>query len=213
MSVLRGVLDQYSLPYPMMAYNCTVNISKKVWHLPSYKLNVVSDHLGISLNHHQALDDAHASAQILLKASEDLNAHDEKDLIDKTGTTNGMMYGTGYEPARINKKKPAQKPSAQSYVAASTDFDKTHPFYRASFVFTGKMDNMKRDDAIQRVVNVGGEWNSSLDRSTDYVVVGQQAYEDYLNGEKSSKLERVETLLSQGFPIEIISEEDFLKKL
>ncbi|QHE51216.1 exonuclease domain-containing protein [Pontibacillus sp. HMF3514] len=213
MSVLRAVLDQYNLPYPMLAYNCTVNISKKIWHLPQYKLNHVSDYLGISLNHHQALDDARASAQILLKAGEQLEAIDEKDLIDKTGTTNGMMYGTGYEPARINKKKPAKKPEAKTFVSATTEFNTSHPFYRSSFVFTGKMDEMQRDDAIQQIVDLGGEWHSSVERSTDFVVVGNKSYEKYRNGEKSSKLERVETLLSQGFPIEIISEAEFLKRL
>lgn len=121
MSVLRAVLDQYNLPYPMIAYNCTVNISKKTWHLPKYNLNIVSDHLGIPLNHHQALDDARASAQILVKAAEALHATNEKDLIEKTGTTNGMMFDSGYEPARINKKKPAKRPEVQTFSAATTD--------------------------------------------------------------------------------------------
>ncbi|WP_347551076.1 3'-5' exonuclease [Pseudalkalibacillus hwajinpoensis] len=108
MSVLRAVLDQYNLPYPMLAYNCTVNISKKTWTLPRYKLNVVSDYLGIQLDHHHALDDARASAQILLKAAEELNADNVKDLIDRTGTMNGMMFDTGYEPAKLNKRRKAK---------------------------------------------------------------------------------------------------------
>ncbi len=105
MSVLRAVLDQYNLPYPMLAYNCTVNISKKTWSLPRYKLNVVSDYLGIELDHHHALDDARASALILLKAAEELRAVDVKDLVTKTGTTNGMLFDTGYEPAKLNKRR------------------------------------------------------------------------------------------------------------
>ncbi|MGA9290154.1 MAG: 3'-5' exonuclease [Anaerobacillus sp.] len=105
MSVLRAVLDQYNLPYPMLAYNCTVNISKKTWTLPRYKLNVVSDYLGIELDHHHALDDARASALILLKAAEELRAVDVKDLVTKTGTTNGMLFDTGYEPAKLNKRR------------------------------------------------------------------------------------------------------------
>ncbi|MGB7999170.1 MAG: 3'-5' exonuclease [Anaerobacillus sp.] len=105
MSVLRAVLDQYNLPYPMLAYNCTVNISKKTWSLPRYKLNVVSDYLGIELDHHHALDDARASALILLKAAEELRAVDVKDLVTKTRTTNGMLFDTGYEPAKLNKRR------------------------------------------------------------------------------------------------------------
>jgi DNA polymerase III subunit epsilon len=104
MSVLRAVLDQYGLPYPMLAYNCTVNLSKKTWALPKYKLNVVSDYLGIQLDHHHALDDARASAQIFLKVAETLDTADINELIERTGTANGIIFDSGYEPAKLNKK-------------------------------------------------------------------------------------------------------------
>ncbi|WP_240904141.1 exonuclease domain-containing protein [Bacillus sp. N1-1] len=104
MSVLRAVLDQYDLPYPMLAYNCTVNLSKKTWALPKYKLNVVSDYLGIQLDHHHALDDARASAQIFLKVAETLDTADINELIERTGTANGIIFDSGYEPAKLNKK-------------------------------------------------------------------------------------------------------------
>ncbi|WP_283152453.1 3'-5' exonuclease [Guptibacillus hwajinpoensis] len=109
MSVLRAVLDQYNLPYPMLAYNCTVNLSKKTWTLPRYKLNVVSDYLGIDLDHHHALDDARASALIFLKAAETLNASDVNELVERTGTANGVLFDNGYEPAKLNKKRVTKK--------------------------------------------------------------------------------------------------------
>lgn len=112
MSVLRAVLDQYSLPYPMLAYNCTVNLSKKTWTLPRYKLNVVSDYLGIDLDHHHALDDARASALIFLKAAETLNASDVTELVERTGTANGVLFDNGYEPAKLNKKRAKKKTPA-----------------------------------------------------------------------------------------------------
>ncbi|KHE72701.1 3'-5' exonuclease, partial [Halobacillus sp. BBL2006] len=83
MGVLRAVLDQYNLPYPMLAYNCTVNISKKTWQLPKYNLKAVSDYLGIQLNHHHALDDARAAGEILVRAGEHLDASNIKELVDK----------------------------------------------------------------------------------------------------------------------------------
>ncbi|MCA0172510.1 3'-5' exonuclease [Bacillus sp. RAR_GA_16] len=110
MSVLRAVLDQYNLPYPMLAYNCTVNLSKKTWTLPRYKLNVVSDYLGIQLDHHHALDDARASAQIFLKVAEAFNTNEVKEVIEKTGTANGVLFDNGYEPAKLNKKNTTKTP-------------------------------------------------------------------------------------------------------
>ena len=113
MSVLRAVLDQYNLPYPMLAYNCTVNLSKKTWTLPKYKLNVVSDYLGIQLDHHHALDDARASAQIFLKIAEALNTHDVKEVIEKTGTANGVLFDSGYESAKLHKKNTKKTPASK----------------------------------------------------------------------------------------------------
>ncbi|MFD1019160.1 exonuclease domain-containing protein [Thalassobacillus hwangdonensis] len=213
MGVLRAVLDQYGMSYPMLAYNCTVNISKKTWHLPSYNLKTVANHIGFRFSHHHALEDAKASAEILMNAKHALAASDEKDLIEKTGTTNGMMFDSGYEPARLNKRKPARKPHASVYVAASKDFDRSHPFYGTSVVFSGKLEKMKREDAIQRVVDVGANWTPTIESTTNYVVVGTKAYEAYQKGEKSSKLERAEILMSQGYPIEIIDETAFWQKL
>lgn len=213
MGVLRAVLDEYSLSYPMLAYNCTVNISKKTWALPKYNLNVVSDHLGFSFTHHHALEDAKASAHILMCAKEELGAADTKELIDKTGTTNGMMYERGYEPARINKRKRAKKHIAKAFVAATNEFDLSHPFYKSTFVFTGKLKRMKREEAIQKVVNLGGEWQPAVESTTNYIVVADDTYKQYKAGEKTSKLERAETLLSQGHPIEIITESKFLQQL
>ncbi|WP_273849923.1 3'-5' exonuclease [Guptibacillus spartinae] len=113
MSVLRAVLDQYNLPYPMLAYNCTVNLSKKTWTLPKYKLNVVSDYLGIQLDHHHALDDARASAQIFLKIAEALNTNDVKEVIEKTGTANGVLFDSGYESAKLHKKNTKKTPASK----------------------------------------------------------------------------------------------------
>ncbi|WP_197061461.1 BRCT domain-containing protein, partial [Halobacillus sp. BBL2006] len=136
-----------------------------------------------------------------------------KELVDKSGTINGMMYDNGYEPARLNKKKRAKKPEAKAFVAATSEFDRSHPYYGVSFAFTGKLNTMKREEAIQKVVDHGGDWHADITSSTNYVVVGRKAYEDYLNGKKSSKLEKLEMLLSQGHSIEIITETDFIEHL
>ena len=50
----------------------SVRVAKRVWpQLASHRLNVVSKHLGIRLNHHDALSDARAAGLIVLRAVEE----------------------------------------------------------------------------------------------------------------------------------------------
>ncbi|MDF3024853.1 MAG: polymerase epsilon subunit-like 3-5 exonuclease, partial [Alphaproteobacteria bacterium] len=50
---------------------CTVNVARSKWpELANHKLNTVSKHLNIELNHHDAASDAHACANIYLRACE-----------------------------------------------------------------------------------------------------------------------------------------------
>ena len=48
----------------------TIKAAKSFIKLPSYKLNKVCAHLGIELDHHEALSDAMGCAKIMIKALE-----------------------------------------------------------------------------------------------------------------------------------------------
>lgn len=66
--VLKGCLDYYGIEQPHYLSLCTVRTSKKLFpEFENHKLNTVSEKLGITLdNHHNALDDSLACANILL---------------------------------------------------------------------------------------------------------------------------------------------------
>lgn len=67
MNVLRALFTTYGLEGEPKKYACTVSASKKTYpELPNHKLSTVAAHLGIPLRHHQALDDARASALIMI---------------------------------------------------------------------------------------------------------------------------------------------------
>jgi DNA ligase (NAD+) len=68
-----------------------------------------------------------------------------------------------------------------------------------SFVFTGTLSSMSRQEAKKRVIEQGGEVSESVSRKTDYVVVGENP---------GSKLKKA---LDLG--VKIIKEEDFLKMI
>ncbi|WP_310831909.1 3'-5' exonuclease [Paenibacillus pedocola] len=110
MSVLRYCLDASGNRYPDFQYLCTYLLGKKMLQeLPSHKLNVVSQHFGISLKHHDALDDARAAALILLKLMEQDQKFEPLLLADNQGYTAGKMFTGGYTPFKSPPKKAPRK--------------------------------------------------------------------------------------------------------
>jgi DNA ligase (NAD+) len=68
-----------------------------------------------------------------------------------------------------------------------------------TFVFTGALKTMTRDEAKEKVRLLGGDVSSSVSRETDYVVAGESP---------GSKFEKAKKL-----GVKIISEEEFLKMI
>lgn len=67
LGILRALMTHYHLEVSSIMYGCTVQLSRKAFEgLPNYKLNTVAQTLGFPLNHHDALSDALACANILL---------------------------------------------------------------------------------------------------------------------------------------------------
>lgn len=58
--------EHYNMPYPSYEFGCTLRASRKVFpNLPNHQLHTVSAHIGYILdNHHHALADAEACAEI-----------------------------------------------------------------------------------------------------------------------------------------------------
>ncbi len=69
--VLRATLDHYNFEWPDLEYTCTVRISRKVWpDLVNHKLSTVGGYLGITFNHHNALDDSEVCAKVAIAAAQ-----------------------------------------------------------------------------------------------------------------------------------------------
>ncbi len=83
MGVFKACCEAYHLPVPSLNYICTVRLAKKVYpFLTSHRLNVVSEYLGIELDHHEAMSDANACAGIVLSAMVLAQEYDIERLID-----------------------------------------------------------------------------------------------------------------------------------
>ena len=73
-SCLRAVFQTYEMPYPNYAFHCTCRAARVAFHgmLPNFQLQTVAHICGYNLrNHHHALADAEACAQIALKILRD----------------------------------------------------------------------------------------------------------------------------------------------
>jgi len=67
-SVLRACCTREGLEVPTLPFLCTVQVSRQQWGIYPTKLPTVCDKLGIPLSHHDALSDAVACANIVIRA-------------------------------------------------------------------------------------------------------------------------------------------------
>jgi DNA polymerase-3 subunit epsilon len=66
--VLNACCEAAGLPMPAHRFIDTVRLARDTWKIFPTKLPIVCSHLGITLNHHEALSDAQACAQIVIAA-------------------------------------------------------------------------------------------------------------------------------------------------
>ena len=106
MSVIRHELDADGTPYPEIDYFCTLVISRLTWpQFPAHNLDRVAQHLGISFNHHDALEDARACALIAIEACKVQGVTSLHDLKDACGLRIGSLYHGGYHACGGPKKR------------------------------------------------------------------------------------------------------------
>lgn len=203
--VLTATLDLYGLPQPELDYACTVMLARRVWpDLHRYRLNVVARHLGVQFKHHDAADDAYASAQIVVAACREIGVGSIDQLLARLGVGHGSVKSGHHRIARAN-------PSG--LVPMVTDFDPDHPLYRRVIAFTGSLAEMTRKEAMQCVIDVGGICANRVTHDTDFLVLGAKGKPEPGRNGRTDKLKRAEWLISKGFPVEIIKESDFLELL
>ncbi|MBE9389667.1 3'-5' exonuclease [Vagococcus salmoninarum] len=82
-NVLKGCLEYYNLEQPHYLSLCTVKTSRKLFpNFENHRLNTVCDYLNITLdNHHNALEDSIACANILLYQAEQFGIEPLKELV------------------------------------------------------------------------------------------------------------------------------------
>jgi DNA polymerase-3 subunit epsilon len=105
---LRNNLTRYQIQPAVNPLLCTVQLSRKlILGLPSYSLKPLCQFLGINLeNHHNALDDAMACAEIMLRLAGEYNLDNLDTVYQKTGIVPGIISPHEYcNPSAAKKRK------------------------------------------------------------------------------------------------------------
>jgi len=87
MGVIRGSLAQINFPLEEpVRYTCSVSLARATWpDMPSVSLPIISERLGIELNHHEAESDARACGGIVVAAVEQLGVEHLDQALSKLG--------------------------------------------------------------------------------------------------------------------------------
>ena len=71
LGVLNACCSAAGVKAPALPFLCTVKLARRAWSIRPTKLPDVCRHLGLKLDHHDALSDAEACANIVLAAAEE----------------------------------------------------------------------------------------------------------------------------------------------
>lgn len=104
----------------------------------------------------------------------------------------------------------AEQASVADEMAASESAAKLDP-RGLTFLFTGKLASMTRDEAKARVSAIGGKSAGSVSKTLDVLVIGDDGSPLYGGGAKGDKQRKAEALVAAGAKIAIISESAFLQ--
>lgn len=108
MSVIRRSLDDAGSDYPDVDYYCTRVLAKLTWPgMPTYGLDHMAQHLGITFQHHNAEEDARACACVALEACSVHGVGSLCELEHPFVFAAGRLYPGGYKQCQGRSKAPS----------------------------------------------------------------------------------------------------------
>lgn len=214
-SVLRAEFMRYEIPLPPMSYVCSMKVARAAWpKVPSCSLPVLAEMLGIPLKHHDPESDAVASGLVLMRAFDVLGGSTfEECLAAGKLRTREIRPGMAWTPTDEQSERLNHSTKAKD-LSPNKDADPEHPLYGRAVAFTGELSSMTRLEAWNQVARVGGLPAQNVTKATDVLVIGGMDPKDLQpDSDLTGKERRAFALLSKGHPIELWSEEDFIRVL
>jgi DNA polymerase-3 subunit epsilon len=188
---ISRALTKYGLSEFNSIWLDSARVARRAWEefaWSGYGLANVCNKIGHSFKHHDALEDAKASAQVLLAAIE--------------------ATGLDVQSWLRRVKQPIDPTNTSSGSAITRDGDPEGELYGEVMVFTGALE-IPRREAAYLAARIGCSVAAGVTKKTSLLVVGDQDVSKLAGKEKSSKHIKAEQLIKKGQKIRIIKESDF----
>ncbi len=202
MSVLKACLDYYQIPEPDFWYFDSISISSAFCKGIGRNLEERCKHLGIYLEHHNAMSDAKGCASLVLHALNTKNRDDIGDYIKKNNILKEFCNVSLKKSYNFLHKAPATKASEINNSISEDEKIFDDDFTGKTFVFTGQLEELTRTEAYNIVVKGGGTVKDAVSKKVDYLVNAGDT--------ETTKLRKAKELQEQGHNIQIISEAEFM---
>lgn len=187
---VQRAAEKYELDYPVTTWLDSARIARRAWPdrfgRTGFGLDNVARELGIEFKHHDALEDARAATEIVLRACEE------------TGLDIDGWLRRVERP--IFKGERTNEPIPEANIEG--------PFFGENVVFTGEL-SIQRREAARMAANMGCAVQAGVTKKTSLLVVGVQDKNKLAGYSKSSKHRKAESLIDKGQSIQILSEQDF----
>ena len=184
-------MEKYQLDQLQVTWLDSMTIGKIAWpENGKWSLKALAARLGVSFQHHDALEDARAVFEIVAQASRETG----RDIADWAGVGSPTFKGERRRSAAVKRDTVKEDGPLVGHLA----------------VFTGAL-SMNRSEAADMAAEAGCRVSENVSRKTTLVVVGMRDRGFEALYGKSGKHRKAEKLIEQGFEIEILSEDDFLE--
>ncbi|KNB52357.1 exonuclease domain-containing protein [Streptomyces caatingaensis] len=211
MGVIRAACSADGLSWPELRFTCSQVIARRTWKLLSYGLPYCADAAGIVLDkHHDAGADATASAEVMLAAMGAAEADSLDMLLTAHQVRWGWMTQAGQWQGSHYKGRGAR--ARTPLPDADPDADPDGELYGAAVCITGTLASMTRDEAHRRLAEAGAQPEKNVTKRTTILVSASQTQlkpGDTLSG----KARKAQALLESGQEIEVLDEDEFLRRL
>lgn len=211
---LHGTLQRLGVDMAPIAYCNAKAICRKTIDSVSYSLDFLSfEKFKDSVDPYDPLAVTDRWCDLVLMGLEHSEEPDLISFLRNNLISQGLLSNDEFVHSLCKRDYSARRANAFKPESVEVNADTNNPFYGMNVVFTGKLENVKRDDARAMVVRVGGMAPERLTTETDYLVVGGQDLR--VVGEKglSGKMKTAAKYKDKGYPIEIIDEADFFQML
>lgn len=188
---ISKAFQKYSITPLNIYWLDSARVARRTWEefaWSGYGLANVCQKIGYEFNHHNALEDAKASGQVLLAA------------IKESKLDLDMWIKRVQQP--INLAHSSQGVAIQRIGNPEGDL------HGEVVVFTGALE-MPRNEAADLASRIGCNVAPGVNKETTLLVVGDQDITKFAGKAKSAKHLKAEQLIAKGYSIRIIQESDF----